>query len=63
MIATVERPEMRISVRVEPDLYERVEQIAKRKYEGRFSMAAREAFRLLIASNDESEQEREAVPA
>lgn len=45
--------EYRVSVRVEPSLYSGLKRIADERYEGRWAMAAREAFRLLIAQDKE----------
>lgn len=65
MIASLERPDVRISIRVDPDLYDEVERVAKDRYEGKFSMAARAAFRLLVnepsVARAESEREELAV--
>jgi predicted transcriptional regulator len=44
-----DRPEVRVSIRVEPDLYAELQRVAEDRYEGRLSMAAREAFRLLVS--------------
>ena len=48
MNESLDRTETRISVRVDPSIYDAVQRIADEKYEGKFSMAARAAFRLLI---------------
>lgn len=66
MIATQERPEVRISVRVDPDLYREVERVAVDRFEGKFSMAARAAFRLLVSEQSartQAEREELAIPA
>lgn len=46
--------EKRISVRVEPSLYEAVKRIAEDRFESKFSMAAREAFRRFVAQEEEA---------
>lgn len=57
------RPELRISIRVDPDLYEEVERVAKDQYEGKFSMAARAAFRLLVKEKTSEVEQKEPVAA
>lgn len=58
MQATPVRPDVRLSVRITPDLMERIQRIADDRFEGRVSMVAREAFRLLIERGDaESDEE------
>lgn len=56
MIATGERPEVRVSVRVEAQLHEDLQKIADEKYEGKLAMAARAAFRLLINEDEQEDQ-------
>jgi len=51
--------EKRVAVRVEPSLYSELQKVADRKYEGKWAMAARAAFRLLIER--EAEEERTAA--
>jgi len=45
-----ESTEHRVSVRVPKDMRDELGRIAERRFEGRWAMAAREAFRLLIAA-------------
>jgi predicted transcriptional regulator len=45
--------EKRISVRVDPDVHDEIQRIADRRYEGKYAMAAREAFRLFIMGERE----------
>jgi predicted transcriptional regulator len=52
---TETQKETRIAVRVKPDLASGLQAIANRRFEGQLSMAAREAFRLLI-DRDEAER-------
>lgn len=51
-----ESTEHRVSVRVPKDMRDELGRIADRRFEGRWSMVAREAFRLLIASEQGGER-------
>lgn len=55
-----QQDEIRIAVRVKPALASQLQAIADRKFEGTLSMAAREAFRLLI-DRDKAERDQEAA--